>query len=131
RFEFKRPSGTSRGVLTHKDSWFITLEKEGRTGIGECSIIPGLSPDFDTMEQYEQLVHDTLRSVENGSVHAGNCSAYLAPFPSVLFGVEMAFLDLENGGNQVYFDNAFSRGEQQIPINGLIWMGDKGFMAEQ
>lgn len=45
---FKTPGGTSRGVLTEKTSWFITLRDEsqpGITGIGECSVLPGLSPD--------------------------------------------------------------------------------------
>ena len=29
------------------------------------------------------------------------------------------------------FNNAFSRGESSIPINGLVWMGTKEFMLEQ
>ena len=39
RLEFKRPSGTSRGILTTKDSWFLILEEEGNNGLGECSLI--------------------------------------------------------------------------------------------
>ena len=49
---FKRPSGTSRGVLTEKETWFIILEDEaGRKGIGECGILRSLSiddrPDYE------------------------------------------------------------------------------------
>ena len=29
------------------------------------------------------------------------------------------------------FDNGFARGEERIPINGLIWMGEKSFMQQQ
>ena len=44
-FLFKIPGGTSRGVLLSKDSWFIILENGLKNGIGECSIIEGLSID--------------------------------------------------------------------------------------
>jgi hypothetical protein len=27
---FKRPSGTSRGVMTEKETWFIVLEQDGK-----------------------------------------------------------------------------------------------------
>jgi len=52
-------------------------------------------------------------------------------FPSIKFGIETALLDLSNGGDGIIFKNAFSRGEQKIPINGLVWMGDEKFMKEQ
>jgi L-alanine-DL-glutamate epimerase-like enolase superfamily enzyme len=42
---FKRPSGTSRGVMTEKETWFIVLEQDGKKGIGECGILRGLSID--------------------------------------------------------------------------------------
>ena len=42
---FKRPSGTSRGIMTQKETWFIVIESEGKTGIGECGILRGLSFD--------------------------------------------------------------------------------------
>src|SRR5690606_1110661 len=31
----------------------------------------------------------------------------------------------------VLFSSEFTRGEKAIPINGLVWMGDKSFMKEQ
>jgi hypothetical protein len=43
---FKEPSGTSRGVLYEKETWFIILEKNGKKGIGECGILRGLSADY-------------------------------------------------------------------------------------
>ena len=45
QLQFKIPSGTSRGVLRHKDSWLIQITKGNQYGIGECSIIEGLSPE--------------------------------------------------------------------------------------
>ena len=43
--EFKRPSGTSRGILHSKETWFIVLIDDDRTGIGECGLLRGLSVD--------------------------------------------------------------------------------------
>ena len=48
-FIFKQPSGTSRGILSEKHAWFLKIwnvDDPTIVGIGECSIIPGLSPDF-------------------------------------------------------------------------------------
>ena len=42
---FKQPSGTSRGVLKTKETWFIVLDSEGKQGVGECGILRGLSVD--------------------------------------------------------------------------------------
>ena len=45
----------------------------------------------------------------------------LRDYPSMLFGLETAWLNLKHGDR--LFDTAFSRGEVGIPINGLVWMG--------
>lgn len=130
-FHFKNPSGTSRGVLTEKKSWFIEIESDGIKGIGECSIIPGLSPDYQDDDSYEKKINQTVTMLNNGALNLSNCVDHLIDYPSILFGVETAFLDLNNGGKKVIFDNEFARGEQKIAINGLIWMGTEQFMQEQ
>ncbi len=28
--DFKRPSGTSRGIMTEKETWFLILEENGK-----------------------------------------------------------------------------------------------------
>ena len=50
--KFKRPSGTSRGVLREKETWLIKLEDEGRVGVGECGLLRGLS--CDDLPDYEE-----------------------------------------------------------------------------
>ena len=59
------------------------------------------------------------------SAHEGQspCDSFeaLRPYPSMLFGLETAWLNMTNGDR--LFDTAFSRGEVGIPINGLVWMG--------
>lgn len=124
-FVFKRPSGTSRGILTEKHAWFLNVIETNNpevSGIGECSIIPGLSPDFESFETYETKLEQFCSDPENEDLSA---------WPSIKFGWESALLDLKSGGKRFYFDNPFSRGETSLPINGLIWMGDERFMQEQ
>jgi len=123
-FHFKRPSGTSRGILTEKHAWFIEIWDESSPdtiGRGECSIIPGLSPDFESFEKYEAQLEDLCEDL----------NLDLTEWPSLKFGLECALLDLENGGKNIIFDNDFRRGEKSILINGLVWMGDRDFMLEQ
>jgi o-succinylbenzoate synthase len=126
---FKRPSGTSRGILTEKKLWIFTLTdvQTGLSGIGECSIIPGLSPDYTSDEQYT----GKLTEVCGNPTHFHENKQALAEFPSILFGLESAFIDLKNGGKQHYFTSDFTENNAAIPINGLIWMGDENFMNDQ
>lgn len=129
-FIFKQPSGTSRGVLTEKHAWFIEVfDEENPTiiGVGECSIIPGLSPDFQDFDSYEFKIDEVCKNIN----HFAKNFEDLIEFPSILFGLETALLDLKNGGKKIIFDNKFSKGQKRIPINGLIWMGSVSFMQEQ
>lgn len=123
-FHFKRPSGTSRGILTEKHAWFIEVWHDAHPeviGVGECSIIPGLSPDFIDFESYERKLTEVCADLQSD----------LSDWPSIKFGVETALLDLQNGGKGIIFQNDFITGNRKIPINGLIWMGDAAFMQEQ
>jgi o-succinylbenzoate synthase len=123
-FEFKQPSGTSRGILTQKKSWFLEVSKLNQpnvVGIGECSVIGGLSPEYTSDLEYEKILDELIK----------NPTLDLASYPSIQFGLETALLDLANGGKGVYFLNDFARGLQKIPINGLVWMGSTEFMQDQ
>lgn len=123
---FKRPSGTSRGVMTEKETWFIILEKDGKRGIGECGILRGLS--IDDRPDYEEK----LKWVCN-HIHLGEEALWdkLIEFPSIQFGVEMAFRSLEAETPFLLFPSAFTREEDAIPINGLVWMGEEAYMKQQ
>jgi o-succinylbenzoate synthase len=124
--QFKFPAGTSRGVLLHKPSSFLLLDKDGFTGIGECSTIPNLS--IDPVETYSEKLEDVCRLLNEG---VDPDSIDLSLFPSIAFGLETALLDLKARGSKCLFPSAFTQGEAGIPINGLVWMGDKDFMQKQ
>lgn len=123
---FKRPSGTSRGVMTTKETWFVILEKEGKKGIGECGILRGLS--VDDRPEYEAQLKWVCANINLG---LDAILSELIEYPSIQFGVEMAFKSLEAVDAFSLFPSPFNKGFDAIPINGLIWMGDEAFMKAQ
>ncbi|WP_160139437.1 o-succinylbenzoate synthase [Chryseobacterium sp. c4a] len=123
--EFKRPSGTSRGVLLDKETFILEVSDNGKKGIGECAIFRGLS--FDDRPDYE----DKLKWLcENINQNPDFLKEELKEFPSLWFGYEQAIRNLQFGSN-IYFPSEFTEGKSAITINGLIWMGDVGYMEEQ
>ncbi|WP_461534043.1 o-succinylbenzoate synthase [Sinomicrobium sp.] len=123
---FKRPSGTSRGILTEKETWFVFLEEEGKKGIGECGILRGLSAD--DRDDYEDKLRWLCDNIELGEEVL---YAQLKEFPSIQFGLEQAFLSLRSPSPFLLYPSNFTSGQEVISINGLVWMGDKSFMREQ
>ncbi|WP_026705758.1 o-succinylbenzoate synthase [Flavobacterium soli] len=123
---FKKPSGTSRGVLTEKETWFIILEQDGKKGIGECGILRTLS--IDDRPDYEAKLRWTCQNI-----HLGEKALWeaLIEFPSIQFGVEMAFQSLASETPFLLFPSEFTKTQKSIPINGLVWMGEPSFMKEQ
>ena len=125
QLQFKQPAGTSRGVYKSRWVWYVFIEENGVTGIGECAPLPGLSEE--TQEEVEQLLN---RICANPDRFIKLPQLYQA-ISSVTFAIETALTDLRNGGTGLLFPSAFTRGEKGIPINGLIWMGDLDFMKSQ
>jgi o-succinylbenzoate synthase len=54
-----------------------------------------------------------------------------AQFPSMRFALETALLDLIHGGKRRIVPNDFYDKGTPIPINGLVWMGDREDMWKQ
>ncbi len=123
---FKRPSGTSRGILTEKETWFLILEENGKTGIGECGILRTLS--IDDRPDYEEKLKWVCENI-----HLGKDKLWdeLIEFPSIQFGVEMAFLSLASKTPFELFPSTFTEGIESMEINGLVWMGEQAFMKQQ
>lgn len=136
--KFKFAAGTSRGVLNERDIWLIRVVDDANpdiSGIGECAPLKGLS--IDDLPEYEDLLAKAINKFNRMNLQAINnpeeLAAILAPpeLPSIRFGFETAFRDFVNGGKRILFDNNFVRGKTAIPINGLVWMGDKIFILQQ
>jgi len=123
---FKSPSGTSRGIMSEKETWFIILEDQGKLGIGECGLLRGLS--IDDRPDYEEKLQWVCQNIHLGQEQLWDA---LIAFPSIQFGIEMAFLSLQSKTPFELFPSAFTRGNKDIRINGLVWMGNEAFMKTQ
>jgi len=126
---FKNPSATSRGVMTEKESWFIIIKDSLNPdicGIGECSYLSNLSIDY--LPDYEMKLENICKQINRDKSELFD---ELNPYPSIRFGLETAFLDIENGGKRNIFPSRFIDGGNGILINGLIWMGSILYMKEQ
>ena len=124
--KFKQPSGTSRGVLKIKETWFIIINNNGKVGIGECGILRGLSAD--DRPDYEEKLKWTCENINLGLAKLIN---ELVELPSIQFGLEIAFKSLESQNKFELFPSKFTRSNYSIPINGLIWMGTESYMKVQ
>ncbi|OYX23198.1 MAG: o-succinylbenzoate synthase [Flavobacteriales bacterium 32-35-8] len=123
---FKQPSGTSRGILKTKETWFVTLQEGTKQGIGECGIFRGLS--VDDRPDYEAKLEWTCQNIQLG---LDVLLDELIAFPSIQFGLEMAFKSLYSENGFELFPSAFTKSTDNISINGLIWMGSEAFMKQQ
>jgi o-succinylbenzoate synthase len=132
---FKKPSGTSRGVLTEKLTYLFTIEEDGKEYVGECSLFQGLS--IDDRPNYEEKLQWVCDNIDLGVNELWN---QLREWPSIQFGIEQAFQSMTiNRYNDNYtdklnpnlYESAFSTGDVGLQTNGLIWMGSIDFMREQ
>jgi len=123
---FKQASGTSRGILKTKQTWFLILNFEGKKGIGECGLFRGLS--IDDIPDYEVKLKWVCNNIGLG---LKKLLLELVEFPSIQFGLEMAFQSFESENSFELFPSEFTKSEDSIPINGLIWMGSEAFMNKQ
>ena len=126
---FIQPGGTSRGVLTSKDSWYLIIwdsDAPDKVGIGECGIIPKLS--IDDRLDFELMLSKVITDINqyNRWLEEG-----LFEFPAIRFGLETAILDLQKQSDRILFPSEFTNGNESILINGLVWMGDYEFMRKQ
>lgn len=136
---FRFDAGTSRGVLKTRDVFWIKAWEESNAeivGWGEAAPLSGLSPDF--REDFEKKLGECLKEAATKDwakteEEILNQIKQSIPFelPSIRFGLETALLDLLHGGKKRILANDFYDHHLPIPINGLIWMGDRDFMLWQ
>jgi o-succinylbenzoate synthase len=140
RLFFRFEAGTSRGVLTERPVFFLHLkDQNGTLGIGEAAPLEKLS--IDAVPNYEQVLANFCHKFnrQHYKDHSQTPESFwlelqqseFAAFPSLIFAMETAMADYKQGGKQVIFDNEFSQGKKNLPINGLVWMGKKEFMLKQ
>ncbi len=100
------------------------LHAHGKTGIGECSILEGLSPDDP--QRIEAVLSSLCSALE-----AGNTLPDLTVWPAIQMGLETALCSLEGTHSFSLYPSKFTQGKGAIPINGLVWMGSFESMNTQ
>ncbi|HEX2617105.1 MAG TPA: o-succinylbenzoate synthase [Flavobacteriales bacterium] len=123
------PLGTSKGTITTRTVWYLMAwdaDRPHQRGIGEAAFFPGHSKEFpaDVRTKLLELCADTTSWTRR--LHDD-----LVDVPSVRFAVEQCLRDLNASGSKVLFPSDFTLGRKGIPINGLVWMGDKATMRER
>lgn len=124
--QFKQASGTSRGILKTKETYFLKLVDGEKIGVGECAVFKGLSVD-DRPDYEEKLQWLCTNITKNFNELLGE----LLEFPSIQFGLEQAILSLKSSNLFELFPSKFTQSKDFININGLIWMGNESFMKQQ
>lgn len=126
---FINPARTSRGTMLERQIWLLRVYETNRPdifGLGECAPLPGLSIETPQM---------TVKNLSDVCLRINQYSNLLSDdnlcFPSVRFALEQALIDLLRGGKRILFPSKFTDGNEQITINGLIWMGSPQFMIDQ
>lgn len=129
RLHFNFEARTSRQVMTYKDTYFVRIQdlETGEFGVGEANLFPGLSAD-DTPDFEERLTRACL-SQRPWDTHEYNSSA-------ITFGLDSALRMLLEKNHKDRFKevdelNDWLKGKAGIPINGLVWMGDRATMAQR
>ena len=123
---FKQASGTSRGILSAKETYFLILSKKNNFGYGECAVFKGLS--IDDRPDYEDKLEWLCKNINQPIDFLFN---ELLEFPSIQFGLEQALLSFKSINPFILFPSKFTDSKDIININGLIWMGSEAFMKQQ
>lgn len=121
--------GTSKGGIKTRTVWYLIAEDDARPGvkgIGEAALFPGHSREFPADVKVK-----LIELCERTDDWERRLTTDLVDVPCVRFAVEQCLKDLEAGGTKVLFPSEFTLGRASIPINGLVWMGDKDTMRQR
>lgn len=121
--------GTSKGSIEARTVWYLIAWDEARPGvqgIGEAALFPGHSKEYPADVRVKLI--ELCERTDNWTQRL---NTDLVDVPSVRFAVEQCLKDLEAGGTKTLFPSEFTLGRKPIPINGLVWMGDKATMRQR
>lgn len=137
--QFIKPAKTSRGEYLEKPAYLLWLNHEQFKVCGEASPLSDLSIDgkinfFDILAPYEQ------KNLEISDLH--NILEEWKSFPTLRFALFAAMekaktqlqqLQTNNTPSEpnVWVDNAFTKSNLGMKINGLVWMNNIDSMYEE
>ena len=113
--QFKKPAGTSKGILNARTTWILAEEKEHGIALGEAGPLSWLSRES----------FDEVRAA--GREWEADYSS-ISAVPSLRFAQEMLARD---AGDHILFPGPFTEGKSSLAINGLVWMGPRDEIETQ
>lgn len=114
KLQFRKPAGTSRGVLTERPTWIYAKAAEHGTALGEAGPLSWLSPETAEETEAEAAAWEATGAPTH--TRAGT------------FAAEMLARD---DGRHVLFPSPFTEGKGSLRINGLVWMGPREAVEAQ
>lgn len=107
--------------MSHKDTWLIRIYDTDHPELqawGECALFAGLSDEDDAgyTSRLAAACDDPEKWLRENRGHGDS---------SIIFGIESALANFR-GKHDLWHS-----GQMSIPVNGLVWMGDKHLMAER
>ncbi|HFX17855.1 MAG TPA: o-succinylbenzoate synthase, partial [Flavobacteriales bacterium] len=100
---FKRPAGTSRGVLHTKDTYFLKIQSGEKTGYGECNLFRGLSAD--DLPDYEDKLNWLVNHID---LPQEAILEELYQYSSIIFGYEQAMQSLKAPKPDILYPSKFT-----------------------
>lgn len=123
--QFHKPATTSRSTMTSRKIWTLKImDNFGRDGFGEIAPLEGLSAELNL--NFEEKLKEVAGNIE----HFLNNKPELLNYPSILFGIESAWLSYKHR-DFIFYKTPFTQENKSIPINALVWMGDFDEMKTQ
>jgi o-succinylbenzoate synthase len=112
--QFKKPAGTSKGILHSRTTWILAEEREYGIALGEAGPLSWLSRE--SFDEVREAGGKWLSETESPAV------------PSLRFAQEMLARD---AGDHILFPGPFTEGKSSLAINGLVWMGPRDEIEAQ
>lgn len=123
--QFHKPATTSRSTMSNRKIWTLKImDNFGRDGFGEIAPLEGLSAELNL--NFEEKLIEVVNNIE----YFLNHKPELLDYPSILFGIESAWLSYKHR-DFIFYKTPFTLGSKSIPINALVWMGDYVEMKSQ
>ena len=137
--KFIKPAKTSRGEYLEKPAYLLWLTHENFRVCGEASPLSDLSIDgkinfFDILSPYEHKnlqLTDLLNIIEEWKAYPALRFALFSAIEKAKRQLQKLQLNNTTSEPNKWVDNAFTRSEVGMKINGLVWMNDIDSMYDE
>ena len=120
-FFLKRTLINALTQFSVKKTSFLCIKKGKILGKGEYHLLNDIHQHFPMQELVKIIFH---------GISLEKTKELLRKNPAFSFCLEMAILNLQNGGN-IFFPSLFTQGKDFIPINAILWLDKNSSLVER